>query len=91
MSNSIQDLFSEKHADLVLGLVACLFAIWVIFFAIPALFANLFNNILGNLILVGLVILTGMYNPIAAICLAIIFLILVRIFHMYSSSSYSYS
>ena len=89
MSNSIQDLFSEKHADLVLGLVACLFAIWVIFFAIPALFANLFNNILGNLILVGLVILTGMYNPIAAICLAIIFLILVRIFHMYSSYSYS--
>jgi len=87
MSNSIQDLFSEKHADLVLGLVACLFAIWVIFFAIPALFANLFNNILGNLILVGLVILTGMYNPIAAICLAIIFLILVRIFHMYSSYS----
>jgi hypothetical protein len=25
-----------------------------------------------------------MYNPIAAICLAIIFFILVRIFHMYS-------
>jgi hypothetical protein len=26
-----------------------------------------------------------MYNPIAAICLAIIFLILVRMFHLYSS------
>ncbi len=84
MNKSIQDLFSEKHADLVIGLVACLFAIWVIFFAIPALFINLFNNILGNLILVGIVILTGMYNPIAAICLAIIFFILVRMFHMYS-------
>jgi len=84
MSNSIKDLFSEKYADLVIGLVTCLFAIWVIFFAIPALFINLFNNILGNLILVGIVILTGMYNPIVAICLAIIFFIMVRMFHMYS-------
>ena len=88
MSNyiqDIQDLFSKKYADLVLGFVAVLFAIWVVIFAIPALFINLFNNILGNLILVGIVILTGMYNPIAAICLAIIFLILVRMFHLYSS------
>ena len=84
MPNSIPDLFSEKYTDLVIGLVTCLFAIWVVFFAIPALFINLFNNILGNLILVGIVILTGMYNPIAAICLAIIFFILVRMFHMYS-------
>ena len=87
MSNyiqDIQDLFSKKYADLVLGFVAVLFAIWVVIFAIPALFINLFNNILGNLILVGIVILTGMYNPIAAICLAIIFFILVRMFHMYS-------
>ncbi len=84
MPNSIPDLFSTKYADLVIGLVTCLFAIWVIFFAIPALFINLFNNILGNLILVGIVILTGMYNPIVAICLAIIFFILVRMFHMYS-------
>ena len=87
MSNYIQDiqeLFSKKYADLVLGFVAVLFAIWVVIFAIPALFINLFNNILGNLILVGIVILTGMYNPIAAICLAIIFFILVRMFHMYS-------
>ena len=82
MPNSIPDLFSKKYADLVLGFVAVLFAIWVVFFAIPALFINLFNNILGNLILVGIVILTGMYNPIAAICLAIIFLILVRMFHL---------
>ena len=84
MPNSIPDLFSEKYADLIIGLVTCLFAIWVIFFAIPALFINLFNNILGNLILVGIVILTGMYNPIIAICLAIIFFIMVRMFHMYS-------
>jgi hypothetical protein len=84
MTISIPDLFSKKYFNIVLGLVTCLFAIWVIFFAIPVLFANLFNNILGNFILIGLVILIGMYNPIAAICLAIIFLILVRMFHVYS-------
>jgi hypothetical protein len=84
MSKTIQYLFSKNQTDLVLGIVSCLVAIWVIFFAIPALFANLFNNILGNLILVGIVILTGMYNPIVAICLAVIFIILVRMFHMYS-------
>jgi len=82
MSNT--NLFSQNNSNLVLGFVAVLVAIWIIFFAVPSLFANLLNNILGNLILVGIVILTGMYNPIVAICLAIIFFILVRIFHLYS-------
>jgi hypothetical protein len=78
------NLFSQKNSNLVLGFVAVLVIIWVIFFAVPSLFADLLNNILGNLILVSIVILTGMYNPVIAICLAIIFLILVRIFHLYS-------
>ena len=78
------NLFSQKNSNLVLGFVTVLVTIWIIFFAVPSLFANLLNNILGNLILVGIVILTGMYNPVIAICLAIIFLILVRIFHLYS-------
>jgi len=78
------NLFSQKNSNLVLGFVAVLVIIWVIFFAVPSLFADLLNNILGNLILVGIVILTGMYNPVIAICLAIIFFILVRIFHLYS-------
>jgi hypothetical protein len=78
------NLFSQKNSNLVIGFVTVLVIIWIIFFAVPSLFADLLNNILGNLILVGIVILTGMYNPVIAICLAIIFLILVRIFHLYS-------
>jgi hypothetical protein len=81
---AVPDLFSQKKSNLVLGFVTVLVTIWIFFFAIPSLFANLLNNILGNLILLGIVILTGMYNTVAAICLAIIFLILVRIFHLYS-------
>jgi hypothetical protein len=78
------NLFSQKNSNLVLGFVTVLVIIWIIFFAVPSLFADLLNNILGNLILVGIVILTGMYNPVIAICLAIVFFILVRIFHLYS-------
>ena len=77
MSNTISELFSEKNANVVIGIVAFLALIWLVIYAVPSLFVSLFNNILGNFILLGLVILTGMYNPIAAICIGIIFFVLV--------------
>lgn len=83
---SISELFSEKNANIVIGILAFLTVIWLVIFAIPSLFVSLFNTILGNLILLGLVILTGMYNPIAAICIAIIFFLLVRFSHMSSTT-----
>ncbi len=75
--------FSENNTNLVLGFISILFVIWIFWFAIPSLFINLFNNILGNFILLGIVILVGMYSPIIAIGLATIFIIFLRIFHMY--------
>ena len=80
--NSISNLFSEKNADIVIGFTAILVVIWLVVFAIPALFVSLFNTILGNFILIGLVILTGMYSPVSAIGVAIIFFLLVRFAHM---------
>lgn len=80
--NSISNFFSEKNADIVIGVISILVIIWLVVFAIPALFVSLFNTILGNFILIGLVILSGMYNPFIAICLAIIFFLLVRFAHM---------
>ena len=82
--NSISNMFSEKNADVVIGVISILVIIWLLVFAIPALFVSLFNTILGNFILIGLVILTGMYSPVPAICLAIIFFVLVRFAHMSS-------
>jgi len=86
MSNTISELFSEKNANVVIGIVAFLSLIWLVIYAVPSLFVSLFNNILGNFILLGLVILTGMYNPIAAICIGIIFFVLVRVSHMSSTT-----
>ena len=80
--NSISNFFSEKNSDIVIGFTAILVVIWLVVFAIPALFVTIFNTILGNFILIGLVILTGMYSPVIAICLAIIFFLLVRFAHM---------
>ena len=82
--NSISNVFSEKNTDFVIGFIAILVVIWLVVFAIPSLFVSLFNTILGNFILIGLVILTGMYNPVMAICIAIIFFLLVRFAHMSS-------
>ena len=80
--NSISNFFSEKNADIVIGFISILVLIWLIVFAIPALFVSLFNTILGNFILLGLVILSGMYSPVSAISLAIIFFLLVRFAHI---------
>lgn len=89
MSISINEMFSEKNANVVIGILAFLTLIWLVIYAVPSLFVSLFNTILGNFILLGLVILTGMYNPIAAICLGIIFFVLVRVSHMSSTSGKS--
>lgn len=81
---SIRDLFSEKNANLVAGLLSFLVVLWLIMFVIPSLFVSLFNTILGNFILLGLIILTGMYNPIMAIGIAFVFLLLFRFLHFSS-------
>lgn len=83
---SISNMFSEKNADIVIGFITILVIIWLVVFAIPALFVSLFNTILGNFILIGLVILTGMYSPVLAICIAILFFLLVRFAHMSANS-----
>lgn len=78
------ELFSAKNVNLVVGLLALLIALWLIMFVIPSLFVSIFNTILGNFILLGFVILAGMFNPIMAIGLAFVFLLLFRFSHMSS-------
>jgi hypothetical protein len=51
-------------------------------FAIPSLFVNLFDTILGNLILVAFLFLAAMYQIDLAVGLAIVFIILYRFSHM---------
>jgi hypothetical protein len=82
MSFSLKSLFSRKNLNLVIGLISLLVVLWVIMFAIPSLFVNLFDTILGNLILLAFIFLAGMYNINLALGLAIVFVILWRFSHM---------
>jgi hypothetical protein len=60
--------------------------LWVVMFAIPDLFINLFDTGLGNLILVAFIFLAAMYNVNLAVGLAIVFIILYRFSHMSSEN-----
>ena len=82
MSISFESIFSRKNLNLVVGLITLLIVLWVVMFAIPSLFVNLFDTGLGNLILIAFIFLAAMYNMNLAIGLAVVFLILYRFSHM---------
>ena len=82
MSISFESIFSRKNLNLVVGLITLLIVLWVVMFAIPSLFVNLFDTGLGNLILIAFIFLAAMYNINLAVGLAVVFLILYRFSHM---------
>ena len=82
MALSVADIFSTKNLNLVVGLITLLIVLWVVMFAVPSLFVNLFDTRLGNLILIAFIFLAGMYNINLAIGLSIVFIILFRFSHM---------
>jgi hypothetical protein len=82
MNFSFSGIFSKKNLNLVVGLITLLLVLWIVMFAIPSLFVNLFDTILGNLILVAFLFLAAMYQIDLAVGLAIVFIILYRFSHM---------
>ena len=82
MALSVTDIFSTKNLNLVVGLITLLIVLWIVMFAVPSLFINLFDTRLGNLILIAFIFLAGMYNINLAIGLSIVFIILFRFSHM---------
>ncbi len=89
MAISFGSVFSKKNLNLVVGLISLLVALWVVMFAVPSLFVNLFDTFLGNLILVAFILLALMYNMNLGVGLAIVFMILYRFSHMgYGSGFY---
>jgi len=79
MSFSLKD---PKTRNLIVGLFSLLVALWLVMFAVPELFVNLFDTPLGNLILITFIVLAGMHSIIMGVGLAIIFVILFRFSHM---------
>ena len=82
MSYSFDTIFSRKNVNLFVGLLSLLLVLWLIMFAIPSLFVNLFDTGLGNLILIAFIFLAAMYNVKLAVGLGVVFMILFRFSHM---------
>jgi hypothetical protein len=82
MSLSFENVFSRKNLNLVVGLITLLIVLWIVMFAVPSLFVNLFDTGLGNLILIAFIFLAAMYNINLAIGLGMVFLVLYRFSHM---------
>ena len=86
MSYSFDTIFSRKNVNLIVGLVTLLLVLWLIMFAIPSLFVNLFDTVLGNLILIAFIFLAAMHNVKLAVGLGVVFMVLFRFSHISFSS-----
>jgi len=71
----------QGKQSLFIGILTLLVGIWLLFYAIPELFASLFNSLIGNLILLFVVILTSMKNVAIGLGLAVLFLFLYNFSH----------
>ena len=71
----------QAKQSLFVGILTLLIGIWIIFYAVPELFASLFNTLIGNLILVFILILTAMKNVMVSLGLAVFFLGLYNFSH----------
>jgi hypothetical protein len=79
---SIGGVFSRKNMNLIVGLLSLLIFLWLVSYAIPSLFVYLFETGLGNLILLGFIVLAGLFNMNLGVGLAVVFFILYRFAHM---------
>ena len=83
MSFSLKD---QKTQNLIVGLFSLLVALWLVMFAVPELFVNLFDTALGNIVLIVFIILASMHSVPMGVGLAIVFVILFRFAHLSSMS-----
>ena len=82
MAFKLKNVFSRKNMNLVVGLISLLIFLWLVMYAIPGLFVNLFNTFLGEMILLGIVVLCGMHSLNLGVGMAIMFVILYQFSHM---------
>lgn len=71
----------QNKQSMFVGILTFLVGIWILFYAIPELFASLFNSLIGNLILLFVVILTATKNILLALGLAVLFVFMYKFSH----------
>lgn len=74
--------FNKKNMNLLVGLLTLMIILWIISYAIPSLFVQMFGTSLGKLILLGIVALASMNNIKLGVGLLAIFFILYRFAYM---------
>lgn len=74
-----KEFLNPENELLLIGLISICIAIWIILYAIPGLLSNLFNTLLGKLILLLSVILISYKNVKYGILLLIILIIISRL------------
>jgi len=79
---SLKNIFSKKNLNLIVGLLTLLVILWITMYAIPSLFVNLFDTLLGKLILCGFIILATIHNVLFGVGLAVVFIVLYQFSHM---------
>lgn len=76
------NIFNKHNVNLVIGLITVLIVLWLVMIGIPGIFVSLFDTILGNLLLLGFIVLALMYSIPLGAGLSIVFIILYRFSHM---------
>jgi hypothetical protein len=75
---NLKNLFSENTKTEIIGLLAILICLWLVFYFIPETFASLFHTILGKCILFLIIVIVSFYNVKNAVFLFILVIILYR-------------
>lgn len=70
-AKKIMGMFKRVNTNTMIGLLSVLIGLWLIIYAIPSLFFNLFHTYLGNLIIIIAVIMAGMRNLSLGVLLAV--------------------
>jgi hypothetical protein len=75
---TFKNLFSENTKTEIIGLLAILVCLWLVFYFIPEIFVTLFHTILGKCILFLFAIVISFYNVKYGFILLVLFIILYR-------------
>jgi len=89
ITSYLKNVFNQNNVYLIAGLLTVFLAIWTVMYLIPSVFIAIFNTLLGNVILILLVLLTGKYNVTAAIIMAIVFVVFYQFSHLIKREGFS--
>jgi hypothetical protein len=78
ISEQIKEFGNKDNELIIIGFISILLGLWIILYLIPNIFVNLFNTILGKVILVLFLILVSFKNLYYGMILLFIFVITYR-------------